>query len=776
MSVREQAVAAFAHGDRAGLAEAARQADDTLRPAIACLRDVIAHRSDTDVADAPLPLDLVASLDRALDSGPPDPDLRIALLGIAVRHALAMADADKRPVRERVAACAGLVRLARDLSPRCHFLRSRAIIARLDIVLGSRVGDFDRMLRAVEDILGDPELAQDDDLRMEFTLQRLRVHLFDHALGGIEHDLAVVIGAAEHHGQRLGFDPKWLQDYYWYLSGDYRRIFATTTGTGWQACRSRRDVIHIYALLADGRFAEVESFLCQQRERLAREGVFDRRRSNQAVTHHELRTAFALAQRRFDDAREALRRCNAVAEDPHNYLSIQLTQAVAIELAAGQPQRARPNLELLDPDGTRGDCLVAWSRLLLLEGDREGAAQCFVRARERTSAGYLEHQFRFAHEVDAADALWLGRQRTAAPVRARSPVARRSAAGGAKLIGDSPVMARVRRQIATFAGLDQTVLISGETGTGKECVARLLHEQGAHPSAPFLALNCAALPDSLAESELFGHARGAFTGADRDVPGLITVAGEGTVFLDEIASMSMRLQAVLLRVLETGDYLPVGGRRTQRRMARVIVASNRPLTEAVSAGEFRADLYYRLARFTVDLPPLRERRADIPQLCRHFVEEAGGGSALSIDARLLARLQGRDWPGNVRELRNEIERLVVLAPGVSELADDELFVYDAPPTLPRPADGVESADPLPLAADPPAVAIPGVAKARRRRLQILALLRQHRQLSRAEVTEAFSCSPTTATGDLKVLQECGLIERIETSGHLRTSYFILSTA
>ncbi len=764
-------VDAFAQGDLAGLATAAQQADDALRPTLTCLHEVVAYRRAAGVSTAALPGNLVAALDRALDAGPTDPDLRMALLGIAARHALASTAAAGRPVSERLAACAGLVERARRLVPHCRCLRSRAILARLDTSLGRLTADHSRCLRAVDAVLADPELVGDEDLRLEFILHRLHSRLNDHQLLGIDGDLATVIGDAERCRVRIGFDPMWLQDLYWYLTSDYERIFATTTGTGWQACRTRRDRIHTYALLSAGRLDEVEVFLRLQHDRLEREGAFARQHDNEAVSHHELQAALCLAQGRMDAARATLRRCNAAAEDPHGYLPLQLAQAAAIELADGNAGRARASLELLDPAGDRGDCLMAWCRLLLLEGDRLGAAQYFARAKGRTTPGYLEHQFRFAHELRAADVLWLSRQEPAAtPVKPRSTptIGKKRVA----LVGDSAAMARVRREIATFAPLDQMVLITGETGTGKECVAQLLHDQGAHPTAPFLPLNCAALPDALAESELFGHARGAFTGADRDAPGLIATAGEGTVFLDEIASLSPRLQGVLLRVLETGDYRPVGGRRMRRRRARVVVASNRPLAAVVSAGEFRADLYYRLARFTIDLPSLRERREDIPQLCRHFVALASGGAQLGLSEALLARLQRHDWPGNVRELRNEIERLVVLAPGGAQLDDDEVFAWGRSPSHARPDPVAE----LPCTAPQAAPSIPGVAAARQRRRAILALLQQRQRLSRAEVVAALGCAPSTATADLRALQRCGLIERIETSGHLRTSYFVLRSS
>jgi transcriptional regulator with PAS, ATPase and Fis domain len=210
---------------------------------------------------------------------------------------------------------------------------------------------------------------------------------------------------------------------------------------------------------------------------------------------------------------------------------------------------------------------------------------------------------------------------------------------------------------------DIPVLVVGESGSGKELVARAIHENGPRKARPFVSENCGAIPETLLESALFGHVRGAFTGADRPRAGLFEVADGGTLFLDEIGEMSLGMQTKLLRVLEDGIVRPLGGERARKVDVRVIAATNKDLGEMVKAKAFREDLFYRLDVIAVRIPPLRERREDVPLLVRHLVEKYGGPGA-RVTAAAMARLAGYAWPGNVRQLQNEVRRALVLSDGV----------------------------------------------------------------------------------------------------------------
>ncbi len=240
------------------------------------------------------------------------------------------------------------------------------------------------------------------------------------------------------------------------------------------------------------------------------------------------------------------------------------------------------------------------------------------------------------------------------------------------LIGRTSGMLAVYKQIAYAADSAAPVLILGESGTGKELVARAIHGNGPRASRPFVAINCGAIPETLLESELFGHTRGAFTGAVTDRKGIIEQASGGTVLLDEIGETSLALQVRLLRTIEEGEVRPVGAGRTVKVDARVISATNRDLEKEVAAQRFRQDLYYRLSVIVITVPPLRERRSDIPLLVAQFLQNASAraGRTVELAPEALDALTGYDWPGNVRELENTIERLVLFSRGSSIHASD----------------------------------------------------------------------------------------------------------
>jgi transcriptional regulator with PAS, ATPase and Fis domain len=249
-----------------------------------------------------------------------------------------------------------------------------------------------------------------------------------------------------------------------------------------------------------------------------------------------------------------------------------------------------------------------------------------------------------------------------------APKGRYGRSPAANIVGDSPQMAEVFALVGHASRAPVTVLLTGETGTGKELLAQAIHAKSTRRKGPFVAVNCAAFPETLLESELFGHRRGAFTGADRDKSGLFEAATGGSLFLDEVGETSIPFQAKLLRVLQEREVRPIGGSRSQRVDARVITATNRDLRREAADGSFRLDLYYRLAVFPIHVPPLRERPLDILPLAEHFLSlhaAHNGKPTAELATEAAHLLQTYSWPGNVRELENEIQRAIAVAdPGV----------------------------------------------------------------------------------------------------------------
>jgi DNA-binding NtrC family response regulator len=246
------------------------------------------------------------------------------------------------------------------------------------------------------------------------------------------------------------------------------------------------------------------------------------------------------------------------------------------------------------------------------------------------------------------------------------------------LIGEHPLMEKIARVVRKVAATEATVLILGETGTGKDLVARAIHAHSERAQCAFVPVNCGAIPAELLESEMFGHERGAFTGAAAPRAGLFQLAHGGTIFLDEVSEMSPSLQVKLLRVLQDREVRPVGGDRVARVDVRVVAASNRDLAAEVDSGRFREDLFYRLDVIPLMMPALRERRSDIPLLVHHFLalhNRARRGRPLSVSDEAMVHLWEYDWPGNVRELENLVERVVVLAD------EPVIQVADLPPAI-----------------------------------------------------------------------------------------------
>jgi DNA-binding NtrC family response regulator len=293
--------------------------------------------------------------------------------------------------------------------------------------------------------------------------------------------------------------------------------------------------------------------------------------------------------------------------------------------------------------------------------------------------------------VDRRERLVAKRERELNLLRER--VARHAASR--QFIAGSAVMQDVLELAARVAPLDTTVLVYGESGTGKEFIVRMIHDQSPRAGGPFVSINCAALTETLLESELFGHVRGAFTGAVRDKAGLFEVAGNGTLFLDEIGEVAPTVQAKLLRALQEREIRRVGAERTIKVNARVVAATNRDLRAAVTAGTFREDLYFRLGAFVITVPPLRDRREDIPPLVHDFVRRAATRvkkDVENVSADAMTALMNYRWPGNVRELEHAIERAVIVARGTS------IRLRELPPEVSQKSSQPASGDSLDLPA------------------------------------------------------------------------------
>jgi two-component system, NtrC family, nitrogen regulation response regulator GlnG len=252
-----------------------------------------------------------------------------------------------------------------------------------------------------------------------------------------------------------------------------------------------------------------------------------------------------------------------------------------------------------------------------------------------------------------------------------------------ELVGKAPAMQDIFKTIGRVAHTEATVLIQGESGTGKELLARAIHAHSARRGGPFVALNCSAVPRDLLESELFGHERGAFTGAVERRPGVFEVANGGTLFLDEIGDMPLELQAKLLRVVQERELNRVGGRDIVKIDARLVAATNKDLERAVRQGRFREDLFFRLNVVPITVPPLRLRRGDIPELVSHFISKVNrdmGTQVTGVSPEALALLTAHEWPGNVRELENSLVRAAVMAPGPTLMPRDLSLVSESEPT------------------------------------------------------------------------------------------------
>lgn len=340
------------------------------------------------------------------------------------------------------------------------------------------------------------------------------------------------------------------------------------------------------------------------------------------------------------------------------------------------------------------------------------------------------------------------------------------------IIGESPAIIQIKELINKYAAIDTSVLIIGETGTGKELVAKALRQAGPYQNKPFVAINCGAISDHLLQSELFGHKKGAFTGAFQDHQGVFEEARDGIVFLDEIGEISPAMQINLLRVLEAKEFRPIGSNENKKLHCKVITATNRNLAEHVKAGHFRQDLQFRLERLTIELPPLRERSSDIPILINHFLNEENPNLPnIYFDASTLKYLTTLPWYGNIRELRNEMEKIRLFYSDKKILTINELsnkYKSKTPPAEPpqvisatidtKKAETVTSNSPLNLTS-------------KFRRLEELkGLFLKHNKLTRIEVESLLQVSPNTALSYLNTLEKEKFISK-KTFANTKTHYY-----
>lgn len=327
-------------------------------------------------------------------------------------------------------------------------------------------------------------------------------------------------------------------------------------------------------------------------------------------------------------------------------------------------EKRQPNVIFLDIKLPGMDGLTALGNLKKLSPrsaivvmTAHGNLSTAVRAVEGGAFDYLAKPFDLDTAIDA-----LNRASTPSAGRQKPPEDPPGEANE-ELVGQSPAIQGVFKRIAMAAPTDACVLITGESGTGKELVARALHAHSGRKAKPFVPVHVAALNPNLVESELFGHAKGSFTGAERAKAGLLALADGGTVFLDELADIPLHLQAKLLRVLERQEVQPVGSAESQRVNVRIISATHADLTAAVAEGKFRHDLFFRLNVFPIHLPPLRERGHDLVLLAERFLAQFTAGQAKPLSAETINYLKSRRWPGNVRELRNAIEHAAIVSRG-----------------------------------------------------------------------------------------------------------------
>ena len=513
------------------------------------------------------------------------------------------------------------------------------------------------------------------------------------------------------------------------------------------------------------------------------------------ATMNWVRSTEALIERKPEEALHWARKFadeeHARIGEPLDFLDQTLVRA---ELAMGNGRAAKRLLLQLQEKGVESMFdQFYFARAERLLGNEELATKHFVKLREAIdrfdAEGRLDFEMALACEIPVSALVRLYTQSVniteeAPPIPKKSVVPQ----GLDAIVGASEEMTALKATISQYASLELPVLISGETGTGKELVARALHEVSTRAGKPFIAVNCGAIPDALIESELFGHASGAFTGAQSAYKGMFREAGEGTVFLDEIADISPRLQTALLRVLETKEVRAVGSSTHFEIRCRVVAATNEELPKLVEEGKFRKDLFYRLQRLEVYVPPLRKRVTDIATLTRHFLNVGRDtGERVSLSGELIEKLEQYKWPGNVRELRNVAERMRVLS---SEKLDYTLADLLQCTQLKPNQEGEEGSAPKPLEVtlstpvketQAPSMVDVSPSEVRkmlskgtttfRRKRRLRELFEEVGELKVSEAAAILGVTPHTASRYMSALCEEGIIEKVKPTASPKSHYY-----
>lgn len=436
-----------------------------------------------------------------------------------------------------------------------------------------------------------------------------------------------------------------------------------------------------------------------------------------------------------------------------------------------------------------------FGRLQLLENNLSGADLSFNRLIANVykygAMKRLLFELQFAKEMKISDILKLanGWNNVPTPTILSKPlktaeITKERSKSINLIIGKSKLIQNIKKQIKIYASLKEIILITGETGTGKELVAKAIHDEGPNPQEPFLAINCAALTDTLLQSELFGYVAGAFTGAQKEKKGLFEAASKGTVFLDEFGDISPKLQVTLLRVLESSEIRMLGGKINRKIECKIVIATNVNLRNAVGMNIFREDLFFRLSKLEIKLPTLRERIEDLPGLIYYFLERnsVSAGIKKNISDALFNALSKYNWPGNIRELKNEIDRLYILNP---EVILFDIYHFDFTHLKNFPVSKINpklNIDDLGLFEksgieqdDPYIKIIQSGFPLEQRQATLKSLFVKYKKLTRKQIVEITKVGHTTATKDLQKLCQSGFIIRRSPTKSGRTDYFEVTT-